>query len=115
MDTSVGLDRIMKLQTHQRINHFSGMLEICRKNSMARNLMRMAARAPESYRFFPRRATAGGHAWARPPCLSPLALSARDPVFATHCCLTRYQQPRPTPFTPPNQYSPTPPHATPPE
>lgn len=38
----------------QRINHFSGMLELCRKRNMARNLQRMARIAPADYRFFPR-------------------------------------------------------------
>ncbi len=38
----------------QKINHFNGMLEICRKKNMARNLMKMARMFPEHYDFFPR-------------------------------------------------------------
>jgi hypothetical protein len=39
----------------QRINHFHGMLELCRKRSMARLLAALAAAAPPScgYDFFP--------------------------------------------------------------
>ena len=54
VDSSVGTERIVKLKTHQRINHFSGMLEICRKNRMARNLERMRRVCPEAYTFAPR-------------------------------------------------------------
>lgn len=44
-----------RLGTHQRINHFHGMLELCRKRSMARALAALAAAAPRSagYDFFP--------------------------------------------------------------
>lgn len=52
-DTSVSIERIMKLEVHQKINHFHGMLEICRKKSMARNLQRMAKMFPDEYDFFP--------------------------------------------------------------
>ncbi len=38
----------------QKINHFSGMLEICRKRAMARNLMKMARVFPQHYDFFPK-------------------------------------------------------------
>lgn len=38
----------------QKINHFNGMLEICRKKSMARNLSKMAKIFPEHYDFFPK-------------------------------------------------------------
>jgi tubulin polyglutamylase TTLL6/13 len=37
----------------QRLNHFHGSLEICRKRSMALHLQRMAAHAPTHYAFFP--------------------------------------------------------------
>ncbi|GIL81822.1 hypothetical protein Vretimale_1419 [Volvox reticuliferus] len=53
-DTSVSIERIMKLTKIQKINHFSGMLEICRKRAMARNLMKMARQFPQHYDFFPR-------------------------------------------------------------
>lgn len=38
----------------QKINHFCGMLEICRKRAMARNLMKMARQFPQHFDFFPR-------------------------------------------------------------
>lgn len=38
----------------QKINHFHGMLEICRKTPLARNMAAMAAAAPEHYDFCPR-------------------------------------------------------------
>jgi hypothetical protein len=37
----------------QKINHFNGMLEICRKKSMARNLSKMAKLFPEHYGAHP--------------------------------------------------------------
>ena len=37
----------------QKINHFNGMLEICRKRAMARNLQKMARIFPEHFAFFP--------------------------------------------------------------
>ena len=37
----------------QKINHFNGMLEICRKKSMARNLQKLQKRFPDHYDFFP--------------------------------------------------------------
>lgn len=38
----------------QKINHFNGMLELCRKRPMAKNLMRMQKLYPALYDFFPR-------------------------------------------------------------
>ena len=37
----------------QAINHFPGMLEICRKAPLARHLRRMRERFPEQYSFAP--------------------------------------------------------------
>jgi len=53
-DMSVGIERIMKLNKTQKINHFNGMLELCRKKSMARNLSKMCKLFPEHYDFMPR-------------------------------------------------------------
>eukprot|EP00798_Chlamydomonas_sp_ICE-L_P020154 gene20154-26888_t len=53
-DTSVTIERIMKLTSTQKINHFNGMLEICRKRNMAKNLQRMIKIFPTEYNFFPR-------------------------------------------------------------
>ena len=38
----------------QKINHFCGMLELCRKKNMARHMSQMAARLPKLYGFIPR-------------------------------------------------------------
>ncbi|KAF5836848.1 tubulin-tyrosine ligase family-domain-containing protein [Dunaliella salina] len=53
-DMSVGIERIMKLNKTQKINHFNGMLELCRKKNMARNLSKMCKLFPEHYDFMPR-------------------------------------------------------------
>jgi tubulin polyglutamylase TTLL6/13 len=37
----------------QRINHFYGMLELCRKKAMAVHVSAMAAVAPQHYNFAP--------------------------------------------------------------
>eukprot|EP00775_Hariotina_reticulata_P004902 gene4902-5146_t len=54
-DTSISQERLMKLEPTQRINHFFGMLELCRKRSMARSLAALAAAVPPSagLDFFP--------------------------------------------------------------
>ena len=38
----------------QKINHFCGMLELCRKKNMARHMSQMATRLPKLYGFIPR-------------------------------------------------------------
>ena len=53
-DTSVGLERLLKLKKTQKINHFSGMLEICRKKSLCRNISNMSKKCSEEYNFVPR-------------------------------------------------------------
>lgn len=53
-DTSVSMERVMRLGRVQKINHFAGMLEICRKKSLAKNIGRMQKCAPEDYAFSPR-------------------------------------------------------------
>lgn len=40
--------------TLQKINHFPGMSEICRKDSLARNMNRMHKLFPRDYNIFPR-------------------------------------------------------------
>lgn len=41
------------MKRFQRVNHFSGMYEICRKDLLARNLLYMRKCHPEQYNFFP--------------------------------------------------------------
>ena len=50
-DTSISVERVMKLQLFQKINHFPGMLALCRKTAVARNLNRIRAVFPEEYNF----------------------------------------------------------------
>eukprot|EP00762_Andalucia_godoyi_P005057 ANDGO_03924.mRNA.1 putative beta-tubulin polyglutamylase len=54
IDTSVSVERVKKLKLYQRINHFPGMLEICRKAAMGRNLNRLKHLLPETYNFYPK-------------------------------------------------------------
>ncbi|XP_027601237.1 tubulin polyglutamylase TTLL6 isoform X3 [Pipra filicauda] len=53
-DTSVSLERLMEMKRFQKINHFPGMIELCRKDLLARNLNRMLRLFPEEYNIFPR-------------------------------------------------------------
>lgn len=52
-DTSVTVERVVRLKPTQKINHFVGMLEICRKKQLARNLAAMAAQFPDEFAFAP--------------------------------------------------------------
>ncbi|XP_014014596.1 tubulin polyglutamylase ttll6 isoform X2 [Salmo salar] len=53
-DCSVSLDRVMDMKRYQKINHFPGMSEICRKDLLARNMNRMLKLFPKDYNIFPR-------------------------------------------------------------
>ncbi|XP_063053427.1 tubulin polyglutamylase ttll6-like [Engraulis encrasicolus] len=53
-DCSVSMDRIMDMKRYQRINHFPGMIEICRKDLLARNMNRMRRYFPKDYNIFPK-------------------------------------------------------------
>ncbi|XP_045417647.1 tubulin polyglutamylase TTLL13P isoform X2 [Lemur catta] len=53
-DYSVSLERVMDMKRFQKINHFPGMTEICRKDLLARNLNRMQKLYPTEYNIFPR-------------------------------------------------------------
>lgn len=53
-DLSITVDRCKEMKRFQKINHFPGMLEICRKDLLARNLNRMLRMFPRDYNFFPK-------------------------------------------------------------
>ncbi|XP_055470345.1 tubulin polyglutamylase TTLL7 isoform X2 [Psammomys obesus] len=53
-DAAVHQERITELQNYQRINHFPGMGEICRKDFLARNMTKMIKAQPLDYAFVPR-------------------------------------------------------------
>ncbi|RMB94146.1 hypothetical protein DUI87_28951 [Hirundo rustica rustica] len=53
-DNMVTLDRLRTMKRFQKINHFPGMMELCRKDLLARNLNRTLQLFPEKYNVFPR-------------------------------------------------------------
>ncbi|XP_038077491.1 uncharacterized protein LOC119745300 isoform X1 [Patiria miniata] len=53
-DCSVSLERVMEMKRFQKVNHFPGMGEICRKDLLGRNLTRMLKLFPKEYAIFPR-------------------------------------------------------------
>ncbi|XP_052279829.1 tubulin polyglutamylase ttll6-like isoform X9 [Dreissena polymorpha] len=53
-DFSVALERVMDMKKYQKINHYPGMSEICRKDLLARNMNRMVKMFPKEYNVFPK-------------------------------------------------------------
>ncbi|EFC41096.1 hypothetical protein NAEGRDRAFT_80835 [Naegleria gruberi] len=53
MDQSSAPDRVMKLRTFQKINHFPAMGGICRKIPLARNMKRLKKSFPDEFSFLP--------------------------------------------------------------
>lgn len=53
-DCSVALERCMEMKRYQKINHFPGMSEICRKDLLARNMNRLWKQFPKDYAVFPK-------------------------------------------------------------
>jgi len=53
-DYSVSLERVMDMKKYQKINHFPGMSEICRKDLLARNMNRLWKQFPKDYAIFPK-------------------------------------------------------------
>ncbi|XP_028855652.1 tubulin polyglutamylase TTLL7 isoform X2 [Denticeps clupeoides] len=53
-DSAVQHEKIAELRNYQRINHFPGMGEICRKDCLARNMGKMIKNQPQEYNFSPK-------------------------------------------------------------
>ncbi|XP_055610759.1 tubulin polyglutamylase TTLL13-like isoform X1 [Uranotaenia lowii] len=53
-DSLVGVDFCRDMRRFQKVNHFPGMFEICRKDLLARNLNRMLKLFPTEYAIFPK-------------------------------------------------------------
>ncbi|XP_038610113.1 tubulin polyglutamylase TTLL6 [Tachyglossus aculeatus] len=78
-DFSVSLDRVMEMKCYQKINHFPGMSEICRKDLLARNMSRMLKLFPKEFHFFPR-------TWCLPADWGDLQSYSRSRKYKTYIC-----------------------------
>ena len=47
-------DRLSKMKSHQRVNHFPGMYFLAQKHHLGRNLTKMVSVFPKEYNFFPK-------------------------------------------------------------
>ncbi|XP_055375449.1 tubulin polyglutamylase ttll6-like [Condylostylus longicornis] len=54
VDTDPGIETYKDMKRYQKVNHFPGMQEICRKDLLARNLGRLLKIYPEEYDFYPK-------------------------------------------------------------
>ncbi|XP_074080303.1 tubulin polyglutamylase TTLL6 isoform X3 [Macrotis lagotis] len=63
----------------QKINHFPGMSEICRKDLLARNMSRMIKLFPKEFHFFPK-------TWCLPADWGDLQSYSRSKKFKTFIC-----------------------------
>ncbi|XP_077406836.1 tubulin polyglutamylase ttll6 isoform X2 [Vanacampus margaritifer] len=78
-DCSVSLERVKAMKQYQKINHFPGMIEICRKDTLARNLNRMLKLFPKDYNICPR-------TWCLPADYCDFQAYARLRKHATFIC-----------------------------
>ncbi|KAG7219819.1 hypothetical protein INR49_005841 [Caranx melampygus] len=78
-DCSVSLDRVKDMKCYQKINHFPGMSEICRKDLLARNMNRMLKLFPKDYNIFPR-------TWCLPADYSDFQAYTRAKKNKTYIC-----------------------------
>ncbi|XP_061612382.1 tubulin polyglutamylase ttll6 isoform X2 [Phyllopteryx taeniolatus] len=78
-DCSVSLERVKAMKQYQKINHFPGMIEICRKDTLARNLNRMLKLFPKDYNIFPR-------TWCLPADYCDFQAYTRVKKHATFIC-----------------------------
>ncbi|MEE6503465.1 hypothetical protein FKM82_004830 [Ascaphus truei] len=78
-DSSVSLERIMDMKRFQKINHFPGMIEICRKDLLARNMNRLLKLFPKEYNIFPR-------TWCLPAAYGDFQAYCRTKKNKTYIC-----------------------------
>ncbi|XP_075714251.1 tubulin polyglutamylase TTLL13 isoform X2 [Rhinoderma darwinii] len=78
-DCSVSLERVMDMKRFQKINHFPGMSEICRKDMLARNMNRLLKLFPKDYNIFPR-------TWCLPADYGDLQAYCRTKKNKTYIC-----------------------------
>lgn len=78
-DCSVSLERVKDMKRYQKINHFPGMSEICRKDLLARNMNRMVKLFPKDYNIFPR-------TWCLPADYSDFQAYTRAKKSKTYIC-----------------------------
>ncbi|KAJ1135599.1 hypothetical protein NDU88_002037 [Pleurodeles waltl] len=78
-DCSVSLDRALDMKGYQKINHFPGMSEICRKDTLARNMSRMQKLFPKEYHLLPR-------TWCLPADYGDLQAYGRARKHKTYIC-----------------------------
>ncbi|XP_069884382.1 tubulin polyglutamylase TTLL6 isoform X3 [Dipodomys merriami] len=69
----------MEMKSYQKINHFPGMTEICRKDLLARNMSRMLKMFPKEFHFFPR-------TWCLPADWGALQRYSRSRKNKTYIC-----------------------------
>ncbi|XP_054988764.1 tubulin polyglutamylase TTLL6 [Sorex araneus] len=69
----------MEMKSYQKINHFPGMNEICRKDLLARNMNRMLKMFPKDFHFFPR-------TWCLPVDWGDLQNYSRSRKSKTYIC-----------------------------
>eukprot|EP00981_Chlorochromonas_danica_P011868 scaffold4337_cov182-Ochromonas_danica.AAC.3 len=54
IDAGQGVDRVVReMKSYQRVNHFPGMVELYRKDKLARTIQRMRSLCPHDYNFTP--------------------------------------------------------------
>ncbi|XP_025714973.2 tubulin polyglutamylase TTLL6 isoform X3 [Callorhinus ursinus] len=69
----------MEMKSYQKINHFPGMSEICRKDLLARNMSRMLKMFPKDFHFFPK-------TWCLPADWGDLQNYSRSRKNKTYIC-----------------------------
>lgn len=50
----VSSERVNRMKPFQRMNHFPGMLEICRKGGLSKHFQRLSAHFPKEFSFHPK-------------------------------------------------------------